>query len=202
MGSQTPRSNAEKHTVFLQETPHLDFNHPAFTTALGEIISENMSLAQKLERLFTFTRDAIPFVSDASLKASEALEKRRALCYTKAMIYVSFCRRLGVPARLVGMKFKIRADLPDAREHYHGAAKIFYNDRWIYVDTVSNRDAWFGGWSKNKDATFESPTFTLDKDVVVDSVYATKLTFEDDETNDVPETWLRHMQTFIDTEHW
>jgi hypothetical protein len=201
MGSQTTRCNAEEHKMYLQETPHLDFNQPVFTDALNEVVTDDMSVGQKLEKLFTFTRDGIPFASDASLKASEALKKRKALCYTKAMIYVSFCRRLGVPARLVGMKFKIRVDLPGACEHYHGAAKIFHAGKWLHIDTVSNRESW-SSWQEDKNAPFEPPDFTLDKDVVVDSACITELAFEDYETNDVPEAWLDHMQKFIDTGHW
>lgn len=201
MGSQTPRSDAEEHAMFLQETPHLDFNHPAFAEALNEIVTDDIPVEQKLEKLFTFTRDGIPFASDASLKASEALEKRKALCYTKAMIYVSFCRRLGVPARLVGMKFRIRADLPDARRHYHGAAELFYTGKWLYIDTVSNRESW-SSWQEDKSAPFEPAAFSLDRNVVVDPAYVVELTFEDYGTNGVPQPWLDHMQKFIDTGHW
>jgi transglutaminase-like putative cysteine protease len=202
MDTQSSPCSYEEHAAFLKETAHLDFNHPMFSQALNEVVTDDMSLAQKLEELFYFTRDVIPFASDASLTASEALRKRKALCYTKAMIYVSFCRRLGVPARLVGMKFKILADLPDAREHYHGAAKLFYNGWWRSIDTVSNRDAWFGWWLKDRDAGFEPPAFTLERDTVVDSAYVAGLTFEDYATNDVPQAWLDHMRKFIDTGHW
>lgn len=201
MDSKITRFDAEGHETFLQETPHLDFNHPAFTAALNELVTDNMPVEQKLEKLFAFTRDGISFVSDASLKASEALEKRKALCYTKAMIYASFCRRLGVPARLVGMRFRSRADLPEAREHYHGAVKIFYGGRWLCVDTVSNRASW-SSWQRNQNAPFEPPNFSLDKDIVIDSAYIDGLAFEDAETNDVPEEWLDHMRKFIDTGHW
>ena len=201
MGSQAPRSDAEEHEIFLQETLHLDFSHPTFTEALNKVVTVDMSLEQKLEKLFLFTRDGIPFENDASLKASEALKKRKALCYTKAMIYVSFCRRLGVPARLVGMKFRIRADLPDAYEHYHGAAELFHAGNWLHIDTVSNRESWTS-WQKDKSAPFKSPAFSLNRDVVVDSAYVAELAFEDYKTNDVPKAWLDHMQTFIDTGHW
>ena len=194
--------SCKKRSYYLQETPHLDYRHPIFSEVLNRIVSEDMSVEEKLEALFYFTRDEIPFVSDASLCASEALIKNKALCYTKAMIYTSLCRRLGVPARLAAQEFYIAGDLPEASHHYHGIAKIFFNRKWIYVDVVSNKDSWLGSWARNKSAPFESPQFSLRRDVVVDSAYVSDLKFIDYETNDVPERWLGDMQRFLETGRW
>lgn len=193
-------SQCRKQSPFLEETSHLDFSHPVFTEVLSEVVTDDMSLEQKLERLFYFTRDTIEFIPDASLTASEALEKRKAICYTKAMVFVSFCRRLGVPARLALQKFVVKGD-PRSKSVYHGIAKIFFNGKWIYVDTVSNRESW-KLW-KFKDAdTFQLPRFSLESNVVVDSKYISDLAFEDFETNDVPEPWLESLQSFKDTGRW
>lgn len=182
---------------FLEETAHLDFSHPVFSKTLSEVITDDMSLEQKLERLFYFTRDTIEFTPDASLTASEALEKRKAICYTKAMVYVAFCRRLGVPARLSLIGFQTKGD-PDSRPVYHGIAKIFFNEKWIYIDTVSNRESW-SLW-KFKDAdTFQMPSFSLEKNVVVGSKYISDVSFEDFETNDVPEPWLESLREYKKT---
>lgn len=185
---------------FLRETIHLDFSDRVFSETLAKIVTDGMSTEQKLKRLFYFTRDSIPFVSDASLTAFGALKKMKALCYTKAMIYVSFCRRLGVPAQLAGEKFVIKAD-PKERLHYHGIAKIRPLEKWIYLDTVSNRDAW-NHWGIKNTLPFDPPEFSLEKNVTVDAKYYVDLAFVDYETHDVPEEWLKHMQKFIDTGHW
>jgi transglutaminase-like putative cysteine protease len=185
---------------FLQETPHMDYSNLVFAEVLSKVVTEDMSLALKLEKLFYFTRDSIPFASDASLTASGALKKMQALCYTKAMIYVSFCRRLGVPAQLAYERFIIKA----AAKKYmsgHGIAKIYYNGKWIYIDTVSNKDAW-SWWDKEHADAFELPVFSLEHNVLVDEKFISDLALEDSETNDVPKEWLEHMEKFLKTGKW
>jgi hypothetical protein len=185
---------------FLEETAHLDFSHPVFSETLSEVVTNDMSLEQKLERLFYFTRDTIEFIPDASLSASEALEKRKAICYTKAMVYVAFCRRLRVPAQLALIKFLAKGD-PDSRPVYHGIAKILFNEKWLYIDTVSNRQSW-SLWKFRDADTFEAPRFSLEKNVIVNSRYISDVSFEDFETNDVPEPWLESLQKHKETGKW
>jgi transglutaminase-like putative cysteine protease len=109
---------------YLKETSHLDYNSPIFTKALSKVVREDMTLTEKLEKLYYFTRDFIPFADSASLTASGALKKNKAICYTKAMIFVSFCRRLGVPAKLALINFTVNEN-QKKQSHSHGIAKIF-----------------------------------------------------------------------------
>jgi len=183
---------------YLQETEHLDFNSPEFTDVMSELLTHDMSLETKLEKLYYFTRDSLPFASDASLYASQVLKKKKALCYTKAMVYVSFCRRLGVPAKLAEEHFIMKAN---NRKHIHGIAQLFYNGKWIYVDTVSNRDA-LGFWAVDESDPFKAPEFSLESNVIVSDEYYQDLSFKDYETNDVPKKWLKQMQKFLNTGEW
>jgi len=182
----------EDLSIFLQETPHLDYNNPVFAEVLSKVVTEDMPLAQKLEKLFYFTRDSIDFDAVGNLKASGALKRMKALCYTKAMIYVSFCRRLGVPARLAYQEW-IYKGKPKAIRDGHGIAKIYFNGKWIYIDTVSNKDAWFW-WDKKHADAFEAPVFSLEHNVLVDEKFISNLTLKDYETNDVPEFWLKDLE--------
>lgn len=184
-----------KQAVFLRETLHLDFSHPAFSEVVSRLTDETMPLEQKLESLYYFTRDSITFIRDASLFASEALEKRKAICYTKAMVYVSFCRFLGVPANVAKAEF-VFADKP--KPHLHGIAKIFYKNEWLYIDTVSNRESW-AYWDKEKASAFQAPLFTLERNVVVGQPFLKDVILGDYETNDVPEKWLADLKEFLTT---
>lgn len=186
--------------LYLEETPHLDFNNQLFSEVLSNVVSEDMSLEQKLEKLFYFTRDSITFVPDASLKASEALKKRKAVCYTKAMIYVSFCRRLGVPASLALEEFVIKESSKQSVSA-HGIARIFYNGKWIYIDTASNREAWTY-WHKEGAAVFEAPKFSLEHNVVADEKFISRVAYKNFETNDVPQAWLDSLQNFQEKGKW
>ena len=185
---------------FLEETSHLDFNHPIFAETLAKVVTDNMTTEKKLGRLYYFTRDLITFVPSASLTASKALKEMKAVCYTKAMIYVSFCRLLGVPANLAMVEFIIKAR-PKKIVSGHGIAKIFYNGRWIYLDTVSNKEAW-SWWDKKNAHLLEAPGFSLERNVLVDERFVSNLALKDFETNDVPEEWLKSLQNFLEKGKW
>jgi hypothetical protein len=195
--AEKTRRKPPKHQFFMKETLHLDFTHPVFSEVLDRITDEDMPLEQKLEILYYFTRDSITFVPDASLYVSEVLEKRKAICYTKAMVYVSFCRLLGVPANVAKAEF-VYYDKP--KSHLHGIAKIFYNGSWIYLDTVSNKEAW-GYWDKTNAEAFQAPVFSLERNVIVGQPFLKKVILGDYETNDVPEKWLDDLKTFMETDH-
>jgi hypothetical protein len=64
-----------EHNPYLEETPHLDFYNPIFDATLERLVTDDLTVEDKLERLFYFTRDSIPFASNMSLQASEALKK-------------------------------------------------------------------------------------------------------------------------------
>jgi transglutaminase-like putative cysteine protease len=188
----------KKHAAFLKETLHLDFTHPVFSEVVSRLTYEDMSLEQKLESLFYFTRDSITFIPDASLYASEVLEKGKAICYTKAMVYVSFCRLLDVPANVAKAEF-VFSDKP--KPHLHGIAKIYYKGRWLYIDTVSNRESW-GYWDKDKARGFQAPLFSLERNIVVGQPFLKEVILGGYETNDVPEKWLDELKAFLETGSW
>lgn len=177
---------------FLEETKHIDFINPVFTEMLARVTTPDMSLEQKLEKLYYFTRDTIPFdPSTTALTASGALKEMKAICYTKAMIYVSFCRRLGIPANVALEEFVIKAR-PKKITSGHGIAKIFYKGKWIYLDTVSNKESW-SWWDKKNAHLLDAPVFSLKQNVLVDERFVSNLVLKDFETNDVPEEWLKEL---------
>jgi transglutaminase-like putative cysteine protease len=195
-----PRPLAEDPANFLGETRHLDFSHSLFREKMDAILGPEMSWEQKLERLFYYVRDGLPFVSSASLTASGVLTTGKALCYTKAMAFVSFCRKLGVPAKLATAHWAFKAD-SQPRHHSHGIAKIFVKGKWIYVDTVSNRDSW-NSWGLDPTLPFDPPEFSIDGDVIVGPDHYHNLTFEDYNTDDVPDPWIKSMQLYLDIGRW
>jgi len=188
-------------SMYLQETEHLDYRHPAFDEVLARVVSRSAPICRRLEQLFYFTRDVLPFMNSAHLQASDVLKDQRGICYTKAMVYAAFCRKLGIPAKFGLLRFRIREDSVKNRQHVHGIVKIFVNDKWIYIDTVSNRDAW-DHWGIRKTVTFEAPRFTCQKDVIVSSKYYDKMSVEEYDSPDVPEEWLIHMQKYLKTGKW
>ena len=192
------QSGIPNNDDFLKETPSLDFRHPVFSSLILRLLKPEMNLENKLERLFYFIRDEIPFASVTSLKASEVLFNWKALCYHKAMLYVSFCRRLGVPARLAAEEFIIRGDAKKLR-HLHGISKIYFKGKWIYLDTVSNCNSW---WDKKNVRAFTPPVFSLNGNVLVNRSYFASFSLREYDTNDVPSEWIDHIRQFLRTGRW
>lgn len=190
--SMKSQQDEELLGLFLQETEHLNFNDPAFSDFMPNYLDNSMTPEEKLEKLYYFARDSIVFGLEPSIHASDVLKKREGLCYLKAMLYASFCRRLGVPARLSQSDFVVEAN-PDFG-HRHGVVKLYYDGRWIYLDTVSNPDAWYNWWEVPDTVAFRPPMFSLKENVAVDPLYITNLTYTDFETNDVPEKWLDYLK--------
>ncbi len=187
-----------EHYLYLRETIHLDYTHSIFSQVVDRLTSNSMPLEKKLEILYYFTRDSITFVPDASLYASEVVEKRKGICYTKAMVFVSFCRLLGFPAQVAKAEFKF----PHTSDtDLHGIAKMFYKGKWIYLDTVSNQEAW-NYWDKNNAEAFKPPVFTLEEDVLVEEPFLEEVTLDNYQTNDVPEVWLKSLKIFKETGKW
>ena len=111
------------------------------------------------------------------------------------MVYVSFCRLLGVPANVTKAEF-VFADKP--KPHLYGISKMFYNGRWMYIDTVSNQESWCY-WDKEKAGTFQAPLFTLERNVFVGQPFLKEVILGDYETNDVPAKWFDELKEFLDT---
>jgi hypothetical protein len=116
------------------------------------------------------------------------------------MIYASYCRKLGVPARLCSQQFTIK-EAPERGVRTHGALQVYYGGKWIAMDVFQNKSSGTVARIVGADR-FQPPVFSLDRDVVVDSTYISDLKFIDHGTNDVPQPWLDHMQKFLDTGSW
>ena len=114
------------------------------------------------------------------------------------MVFVAFCRLLGVPAQLAKAEY-VFYNRP--KTHRHGIARIYYEGKWIYLDTVSNREAWVY-WDKTNADAFQAPIFTLDQNVLVKKPFLKDVILGDYQTNDVPEPWLESMQVFQETGRW
>lgn len=94
-----------------------------------------------------------------------------------------------IPATVAEERFVVRENPQYPGPNDHGIANIFFNGRWLYIDTVSNREAW--RWWVTKGAeSFEPPKFTLERNVIPDAAFISSIMFIDFDTNDLPQHWL------------
>jgi transglutaminase-like putative cysteine protease len=90
----------------LRPTPALDFEHASVRAFVGRVTEGAGSPMESASRLFAAVRDEVkydPYVADMqphALSASATLERGRAFCVPKAVLYAACLRAVGVPCRL------------------------------------------------------------------------------------------------------
>jgi hypothetical protein len=81
-------------------------DHPVIVATVNELTGGKHSVLEKLEALFHFVRDGIPFGFPATfsdwdtVSASKVVESGFGYCNTKATLLVALCAAAGIPSRL------------------------------------------------------------------------------------------------------
>jgi hypothetical protein len=80
-----------------------DHDHPAIQAKTRELVTDQITLLGKLEKLFYFVRDEIRFGFPPrwdEIKASETLQYQIGYCNSKATLFLALCRAAAIPARI------------------------------------------------------------------------------------------------------
>lgn len=80
-----------------------DYKHPSIKQKAQQITANQVSMMDKLERIFLFVRDEILFGFPPkwdAVKASEILVYKKGYCNTKATLMVALCKAVDIPARI------------------------------------------------------------------------------------------------------
>jgi hypothetical protein len=150
----------------MQSTSSLsDFEHPSIQEKAGSLTAGRESPMEKLESIFLFVRDDIPFGFTPKwdeARASEILGFGMGYCNTKATLLIALCRASGIPARahcglisievmrgiFPGLAFPI---LPDSGSHTWTEVQI--EGEWKPVDSYINDRAFYeAGLRKLRDS--------------------------------------------------
>lgn len=135
----------------LDSSPFLDFEH----TSIQEFVQEFRSLKthkQQAVALFYKVRDNFlydPYHLDLrpkALVASTILEKKRAWCVEKAIVFASGLRALNIPAKLgysivenhIGVD-KLVAILKTEKIVFHGYVSVYIEEKWLKVTPAFDR---------------------------------------------------------------
>ena len=134
-----------------------DDNHPAVQTKASELASGKATTREKLESIFLFVRDGIPFGFPSKwdeVKASETLAYGLGYCSTKATLFVALCRAAGIPARIHAALINLEImrgifpefafqSLPKAGGHAWSEVEI--DGAWMPVDSYITDKPFFEG---------------------------------------------------------
>ncbi len=137
--------------AFLKRDDFFDTTHPAIRQfvakhAVGEDLhSRVLSLYKAVRDEIRYDPFDIRFEADA-LRAPETLNKARGHCVDKAVVFVTVCRSIGVPARIGLARVKnhmgtarLEAILKTDVLNPHGYAEVFLNEKWVKCTPAFNQ---------------------------------------------------------------
>lgn len=133
----------------LVESAVFDYSHGNVRQFLSRAISHGSVTAEaKARDLFYAVRDGINYevfgtdLRESGLRSSAVAEAKAGFCLHKSILYVSTCRAVGIPARLVAATVENHLSTPDLEllvggtTFLHWYAEIRIEDRWIKVTPV------------------------------------------------------------------
>jgi hypothetical protein len=135
-----------------------DHDHPLVQRTAKRLAEGRETDLAKLQALFQFVRDQVPFGFPARpsewdrVSASRVMELGRGYCNTKATLLVALCRAVGIPARVhFG---RIQADImwgifPSTAVSFmprvvpHSWTEVYLDGAWKPIDAYINDKAFF-----------------------------------------------------------
>lgn len=132
---------------YLKSTECIDFETPIIQEKVKELRNMAKTRMDYIEKAYEFVRDSITHSWDAKNRvvsrcASEVLENKTGICWTKSCLLAALLRANGVPS---GISYQLltRAD-EDASEGYiiHALNTVYIEelDRWIRLDARGNKE--------------------------------------------------------------
>ncbi len=130
----------------LEPTYYIDHDDPAVVKIVKELTAGCDTTGEKLQAIFYFVRDQIPYNMYAvsgnieDYKASKILAAGKGFCIQKAILFTALARAAGIPSRLVIVAIRNHLISPEVIELLggnlffpHGYSQVWLNDRWVDI---------------------------------------------------------------------
>ena len=135
------------YTQYLAETKAIDYGKSNIQETVSRLKAGTASTIEYIERVYEFVRDQIPHSWDiqspiVSRKASEVLENKTGICWTKSCLLAALLRANGIPS---GISYQLltKADEDDSEGYIiHALNTVYIEDRnkWIRLDARGNKE--------------------------------------------------------------
>ena len=132
---------------YLVETKIIDYRAPIIQEKAEELRNGIESTIDYIVKAYEFFRDEIPHSWDiqstiVSRKASEVLENKTGICWTKSCLLAALLRANGIPS---GISYQLltRADDDDSEGYIIHALNTVYieeENKWIRLDARGNKE--------------------------------------------------------------
>ncbi len=128
------------------ETPSINYRNPLIQDKVQELMNQSEDDLDYIKRGFIFVRDEIPHSWDiktdvVSKTASEVLENKTGICWTKSCLLAALLRANQIPA---GISYQLLTRADDASEGYmiHALNTVYLKDlnKWIRLDAWGNKE--------------------------------------------------------------
>ena len=156
---------------YLTETPSIDYMNPHIQEKVCEIKNQSTDEADYIKRCYFFVRDEIPHSWDiktdvVSKTASEVLENKTGICWTKSCLLAALLRANEIPS---GISYQVLTRADDASEGYmiHALNTVYLKDfnKWIRLDARGNKEninAYFSLYEEHLAYTIRSELGEID----------------------------------------
>ena len=132
---------------YLAETKTINYGNKIVQEKVSELKACTNSSLEYIEKAYEFVRDQIPHSWDiqspvVSRKASEVLENKTGICWTKSCLLAALLRANGIPA---GISYQLltRADNDDSEGYIiHALNTVYISElsKWIRLDARGNKE--------------------------------------------------------------
>ena len=132
---------------YLSETKTINYGDPVIQEKVSELKADTVTAIDYIVKAYKFVRDEIPHSWDirstvVSRKASDVLENRTGICWTKSCLLAALLRANGIPS---GISYQLltRADDDDSEGYIiHALNTVYIEDqnKWIRLDARGNKE--------------------------------------------------------------
>ena len=131
---------------YLIETPSIDYMNPLIQDKVRELMNKSEDNRDYIKRSYIFVRDEIPHswnikTDVVSKTASEVIENKTAIWWTKSCILAALLRANKIPS---GISYQLLTRAYDASEGYmiHALNTLHIKDlnKWIRLDARGNEE--------------------------------------------------------------
>ena len=131
---------------YLMETPSIDYMNPLFQDKVRELMNQSEDNLDYIKRCYIFVRDEISHSWDiktdvVSRTASEVLENKTGICWTKSCLLAALLRANQIPS---GISYQLLTRADDASEGYmiHALNTVYLKgfNKWVRLDARGNKE--------------------------------------------------------------
>ena len=131
---------------YLKETPSIDYVNPLIQDKVWELMSQSEDNLDYIKRSYIFVRDEVPHSWDiktdvVSKTASEVLENKTGICWTKSCLLAALLRASRIPS---GISYQLLTRADDESEGYmiHALNTVYLKgfNKWVRLDAQGNKE--------------------------------------------------------------